>query len=55
MTKKFVFLLLTVMVFPVLAYEPQTGDIIFQMSRSSQSKAIQQATHSRFSHTATAY
>ncbi|MEH3414914.1 YiiX family permuted papain-like enzyme [Phytobacter diazotrophicus] len=51
MTKKFVLLLLAVMVFPVLAYEPQTGDIIFQMSRSSQSKAIQQATHSRFSHT----
>lgn len=51
MSKKLVFFLLTMVVFPVLAYEPQTGDIIFQMSRSSQSKAIQQATHSRYSHT----
>ena len=25
---------------PVFAWEPQTGDIIFQVSRSSQSKAI---------------
>lgn len=36
---------------PVFAWEPQTGDIIFQVSRSSQSKAIQQATHSNYSHT----
>ncbi|MTH46963.1 YiiX family permuted papain-like enzyme [Intestinirhabdus alba] len=35
---------------PAFAWEPQTGDIIFQMSRSSQSKAIQLATHSRYSH-----
>lgn len=35
---------------PALAYEPQTGDIIFQISRSSQSKAIQLATHSDYSH-----
>ena len=28
-----------------------TGDIIFQISRSSQSKAIQLATHSDYSHT----
>ena len=33
------------------AYDPQTGDIIFQISRSSQSKAIQLATHSDYSHT----
>lgn len=33
------------------AYEPQTGDIIFQISQSSQSKAIQLATHSDYSHT----
>lgn len=51
MSKKVVFFLLTLVVFPVLAYEPQTGDIIFQMSRSAQSKAIQQATHSSYSHT----
>lgn len=35
---------------PVFAWEPQTGDIIFQVSRSSQSKAIQLATHSNYSH-----
>ncbi|WEF30528.1 YiiX family permuted papain-like enzyme [Klebsiella aerogenes] len=35
---------------PAFAYEPQTGDIIFQISRSSQSKAIQLATHSDYSH-----
>lgn len=33
------------------AWEPQTGDIVFQISRSSQSKAIQLATHSDYSHT----
>ncbi|MFA9597147.1 YiiX family permuted papain-like enzyme [Citrobacter telavivensis] len=36
---------------PVFAWEPQTGDIIFQMSLSSQSQAIQLATHSDYSHT----
>ncbi|EZK16813.1 hypothetical protein AB26_4418 [Escherichia coli 2-011-08_S1_C2] len=36
---------------PVFAWQPQTGDIIFQISRSSQSKAIQLATHSDYSHT----
>lgn len=36
---------------PVFAWQPQTGDIIFQVSRSSQSKAIQLATHSDYSHT----
>jgi len=30
--------------------EFQNGDIIFQTSRSSQSKALQQATHSKYSH-----
>ncbi len=35
---------------PAFAWQPQTGDIIFQISRSSQSKAIQLATHS-ISHT----
>ncbi len=29
---------------PAFAWQPQTGDIIFQVSRSSQSKAIQLAT-----------
>lgn len=32
------------------AYTPQQGDIIFQTSASSQSVAIQQATHSVYSH-----
>lgn len=36
---------------PAFAWEPQTGDILFQISRSSQSKAIQLATHSAYSHT----
>lgn len=35
---------------PAFARQPQTGDIIFQISRSSQSKAIQLATHSDYSH-----
>ncbi len=35
---------------PAFARQPQTGDIIFR-SRSSQSKAIQLATHSDYSHT----
>lgn len=35
---------------PAFAWQPQTGDIIFQISRSSQSKAIQLATHSDYSH-----
>ena len=33
-----------------LEQQVQEGDIIFQTSRSSQSQAIQQATHSRYSH-----
>ncbi|UGS42724.1 YiiX family permuted papain-like enzyme [Pseudocitrobacter corydidari] len=37
--------------YPAYAWEPQTGDIIFQISQSSQSKAIQLATHSDYSHT----
>lgn len=37
--------------YPAYAWEPQTGDIIFQSSQSSQSKAIQLATHSDYSHT----
>ncbi|NDO80702.1 hypothetical protein CJP72_07935 [Citrobacter sp. NCU1] len=36
---------------PAFAWQPQTGDILFQISRSSQSKAIQLATHSDYSHT----
>lgn len=32
------------------APEVQTGDLVFQQSRSAQSLAIQQATHSRYSH-----
>lgn len=31
-------------------YEPQTGDIVFHISRAQQSEAIQRATGSRFSH-----
>lgn len=37
--------------YSTFAWIPQTGDIIFQISRSSQSKAIQLATHSDYSHT----
>ncbi|MDU2797964.1 MAG: hypothetical protein E7C19_15440, partial [Klebsiella oxytoca] len=37
--------------FPAHAWVPQTGDIVFQISRLSQSKAIQLATHSAYSHT----
>lgn len=36
---------------PAFAWQPQTGDILFQISRSTQSKAIQLATHSVYSHT----
>lgn len=31
-------------------YEPRSGDIVFQTSRSSQSRAVQLATHSSYSH-----
>ncbi len=31
-------------------YIPQDGDIVFHTSRSAQSRAVQQATHSRYSH-----
>ncbi|WP_054180909.1 YiiX family permuted papain-like enzyme [Trabulsiella odontotermitis] len=48
---KYLLALGLVVCYPALAYEPQTGDIIFQISRSSQSKAIQLATHSDYSHT----
>ena len=40
-----------VLAYPAYAWEQQTGDIIFQISQSSQSKAIQLATHSDYSHT----
>lgn len=33
-----------------VAYQPQDGDIIFQISKSGQSKAIQFATKSQYSH-----
>lgn len=35
---------------PRSAYAPRTGDIVFQSSLSSQSRAIQEATGSRYSH-----
>ena len=35
---------------PGLRFKPADGDIIFQTSLSSQSRAIQLATHSRYSH-----
>ncbi|POT54827.1 hypothetical protein C3432_24910 [Citrobacter amalonaticus] len=38
---------------PVFAWEPQISNIIFQISRSSQSKAIPLATHSDYSLTGT--
>ena len=36
-------------------YEPRDGDLIFQTSRSEQSRAIQLATHSPFSHVGIVY
>lgn len=33
-----------------LAYDPQAGDIVFHTSRSSQSRAVQAATRSPYSH-----
>ncbi|GKX54187.1 hypothetical protein SOASR030_02990 [Leminorella grimontii] len=47
----FLFVALLAFVIPTgHGYEPQTGDIIFHTSRSSQSLAIQQATGSPYSH-----
>ena len=37
------------------SYEPQNGDVIFQTSGSSQSKEIQLATNSKFSHVGIVY
>lgn len=52
LTMKIRLLILSLLVsVPAFARQPQTGDIIFQISRSSQSKAIQLATHSDYSHT----
>lgn len=48
--KYFVALLLVMPSFFVCAYSPQAGDIIFHSSQSAQSKAIEQATHSPYSH-----
>ena len=39
----------------VFAYTPQNGDIIFHTSKSSQSKAIQIATKSPYSHVGNVY
>ena len=36
-------------------YEPRNGDIVFQTSLSTQSLAIQRATHSRYSHVGIVY
>jgi len=40
---------------PLGRYQPQNGDIVFQTSRSSQSVAIQRATHSPYSHMGIVY
>ena len=37
------------------AYEPRNGDIVFQISRSDQSQAIQRAMHSPYSHVGIVY
>jgi uncharacterized protein YycO len=44
--------LLSILFYPILGYATtyQTGDIIFQTSKSAQSLVIQQATHSPYSH-----
>lgn len=43
-------LLLTISQHLFANYSPQTGDVIFQISQSSQSLAIQAATKSKYSH-----
>lgn len=43
-------LMLFIISFDVFSYTPREGDIIFHTSRSAQSLAIQQATHSIYSH-----
>ena len=40
---------------PTSGYGPHNGDIVFQTSRSAQSKAIQLATKSRYSHMGVVY
>lgn len=45
-----VILLLTASKSLLANYSPQTGDVIFQISQSSQSLAIQAATKSKYSH-----
>ena len=46
---------LTVACTPAARYQPRNGDIVFQTSRSSQSLAIQRATHSPYSHMGIVY
>ncbi|GAA5108660.1 YiiX family permuted papain-like enzyme [Orbus sasakiae] len=48
--KYFIALLLTFYTLFAAAYTPKDGDIIFHSSQSAQSKAIEQATHSPYSH-----
>lgn len=48
------FILIFILLFPCFIceanYQPKDGDIIFQSSQSSQSKAVEQATNSPYSH-----
>jgi hypothetical protein len=50
-----VLLILMVLFVGCNTYDPQNGDIIFQTSRSNQSKAIQAATKSPYSHMGIVY
>jgi hypothetical protein len=50
MQKFLLFVLLTISSFSFADYQPQTGDVVFQVMLSDQSRAIQLATKSQYSH-----
>lgn len=50
MQKILLLVLLTISSFSFADYQPQTGDVVFQVMLSDQSRAIQLATKSQYSH-----
>lgn len=50
MKKLFLLILLSISSFTFADYQPQTGDVVFQVMLSDQSRAIQLATKSQYSH-----
>lgn len=50
MKKLFLLIWLVISSFTLADYQPQTGDLVFQVMLSDQSRAIQLATHSQYSH-----